>query len=145
MSHRWLLPCTLSITCLCGCGGRPADQPSAAPPPFDVVGVWRSLDGQGQVFHITVNADHTASSDWGEGETGRWAVEGSRVHVWYDDGWHDFLEQTPDGFRKVSFAPGTSLDGPPENVHPATRLTAAEAEQSIRDTAAAKQRLKNME
>ena len=88
---------------------------AGGPYPFEPVGIWKVAHSNGAPFHITARADGSASSDWGEGEQGRWAFEGARLHFTWSDGWHDFIFRAGDHFAKVAYEPGAPLTGQPSN------------------------------
>ena len=80
------------------------------------IGRWEVAHTDGTAFQISLNADGTAVSTWGTGETGVWRVDGTdAVQVLWTDGWTDIIYAKPGGFEKIAFAPGVAIHGKPSN------------------------------
>jgi hypothetical protein len=92
-----------------------ACQPAAAAEPFQPVGLWRFFHTDGTPFLARLQKDQSATSDWGEGEVGIWRWEGSRVRLYYTDGWDDVLYLQDGKFRKAGYAPGADRCAAPSN------------------------------
>jgi hypothetical protein len=74
---------------------------------------------------MRVYADGTAWSDYPSNNPGRWRMDGDRlVCVWADD-WKEVLIPSPEGWSKLGYQPGASLQSPPSNRSRAIRATSA--------------------
>lgn len=117
----------------------PAGQPPAAevePTPvpgkpaskISYIGTWSVADDQGRLFDIVIFPNGQAVSNWtkgasgAQGERGFWRMHGSRLVVFFQDGWTDVLSESATGFEHRGFEPGSPLDGTPKNQSPAKRL-----------------------
>jgi hypothetical protein len=114
-----------------GCGepSRPASaRPKEPTPkestkaPFDAVGLWEVAHTDGKPFHIRINPDGTASTDWEGQEKGAWRVADGEIVIEYTDGWMDVLFQEGDQVKKRAFGPGTDRKGKPDNVTSARKI-----------------------
>ena len=88
----------------------------------DYVGAWKVTDTKGEPFFIQFDADGTAKSTWGKGESGSWQlVDGSARVVW-STGWTDVLSRDGQRYTKSAYRPGNSPPAAPTNTGPAERV-----------------------
>ncbi len=79
------------------------------------VGCWEIAHTDGTPIHVRVLADGTCTSDWDQGEQGKWRLEGGKLWLEWSDGWTDVIEEHEGGFRKSAWGPGVPREGPPTN------------------------------
>ncbi len=116
MSRRWFLGSTAALLVL-------AALPAVAADAFQPVGLWRFFHSDGQPFLARLQADQSATTDFGQGEVGIWRWEGSRVRLYYTDGWDDLLYLQDGKFRKAGYAPGADRCAAPSNDTAAEHLS----------------------
>ena len=116
MSRRWFLGSAAALLAL-------AALPAAAAGPFQPVGLWRFYHTDGSPFLARLQADQSATTDFGQGEVGIWRWEGSRVRLYYTDGWDDLLYLQDGKFRKAGYAPGADRCAAPSNDTAAEHLS----------------------
>jgi len=85
------------------------------------LGKWQVGNGTGGTFFITFETNGEASKSIGASH-GIWTVVGSEARISWDDGWHDVIRKIGDQHEKFAFAPGTTVDGNPENITDARKL-----------------------
>lgn len=90
---------------------------------FQPVGLWRFFHTDGSPFLARLQADQSATTDFGQGEVGIWRREGTRVRMYYTDGWDDVLYLQDGKFRKAGYAPGADRCAAPSNDTAAERLS----------------------
>ena len=64
----------------------------------------------------------TKGSSGAHGERGFWRLANNRLLVFFQDGWTDVISEADGSFKHQGFEPGATMDGPPKNESPATRL-----------------------
>lgn len=85
------------------------------------LGKWKVGDGGGNTFYITLERDGQARKTIGSSR-GTWIVENGEAHISWDDGWHDAIRKTANGYEKVAYRPGSSFSDAPDNVASAKSL-----------------------
>lgn len=95
----------------------------AADRPFQPVGLWRFFHTDGSPFLARLQADQSATTDFGQGEVGIWRWEGDRVRLYYTSGWDDLLYRRDGAFRKSGWAPGADRCAAASNDATAERLS----------------------
>lgn len=89
--------------------------PAMADGSFHPVGLWRFFHTDGSSFLARLHPDQSATTDFGQGEVGIWRWEGSRVRLYYTDGWDDLLYRQDGSFRKSAWKPGADRCATPTN------------------------------
>lgn len=93
-----------------------ADQ---LPPPE---GRWEVAHTDGKPFTIVLQEDHSATSDWGEGEVGTWLVIEGLLFIDWTDGWRDVIFSRDGKLVKWAWGPGVERSEPPTNKTTARKL-----------------------
>lgn len=105
--------------------------PAAAAAETEFTGVWKTRDGKGREFYITLAAGGQASSRWAaaeeqrRNETGTWKIVDGAAQIAWGNGWREVLTRSDAGFVKRAYAPALTLTGAPSNEAPAEKVPAA--------------------
>jgi hypothetical protein len=86
------------------------------------VGQWNC----GNNLAITLKADFTARKN-SPNPMGKWECVSGEAHIAWDDGARSVLQRDGDGFRKLGWLAGVSLDSPPSSTFPAVKKGEHEA------------------
>lgn len=113
-----------------------AEQEDAEPeaPVSEYLGVFEVKDDDGDVFNILILPDGKAITNWYKGETGArgefgdWVVEDDHINLSYDSGWKDVILKNDEGYLKLGYAPGITLNDQPSNQGQAEKVTGPVAE-----------------
>ena len=97
------------------------DAASSTLGPDHFLGKWEAGDGSGGIFFITFETNGEAAKSI-VASHGIWTVAGDEARISWDDGWHDVIRKIGDKHEKFAFAPGTTVDGNPENITDARKL-----------------------
>jgi len=109
-----------------------AEQEAATAPktPADeFIGAWAVKDDDGEVFNIIIMPEGKAITNFTKGESGvrgefgEWVLEDDHIRLHYDSGWKDILAQSEDGYLKLGYAPGITLNDQPSNEDKAEKIT----------------------
>ncbi len=84
------------------------------------VGVWECGD-----VVITLNDDFTFHKNVGKQRGGTWKYVNGEAHIFSDDGKQTILRRDGQGFRKLTWLAGVSMDSPPSNSFPAVKKSGA--------------------
>ena len=90
-------------------------QPVIGKPDIQGSSDWRAFVGQwdcGKGDTITLNADFTASKDT-PNLLGKWECVNGEAHIAWDGGARTVLRRNGEGFQKLTWHAGVSLDSPP--------------------------------
>jgi len=81
------------------------------------LGVWKVGMGSdsSETFLITLKRDGVAEKNVGSHD-GTWTVVNGEARCRWDDGWTDVIRKVGGRWEKAAWAPGASLDRPPDNV-----------------------------
>jgi hypothetical protein len=99
--------------------------PAAGEPsrPTDFTGLWWVSHGDGASLQLRLYPDGSAWSDYPANNPGKWEVRNGRAEcVWADD-WKEGLLRTPQGWLKLGYRPGQSIDSHPSNKSRAVRAS----------------------
>ena len=66
------------------------------------LGEWIALDQWQSEFSIKVNEDGTASSNYGNGESGNWKIVDGNLQIIWNSGKSDYFFQGVMGFQRIS-------------------------------------------
>jgi hypothetical protein len=83
--------------------------------PAHFLGKWRVGDGSGGTFLITLERNGDAKKSIGSTH-GTWMAVDGEARISWDDGWHDAIRKTGDGYEKAAFEPGRTFSDDPSNV-----------------------------
>ena len=79
-------------------------------------GTWEVVSAQGLPYHIVVEEDRTAATNWPhsdhgvDGMRGFWIRQGSELHLVWDTGHYDILRKAEGKYHKVGYPPSIELD-----------------------------------
>jgi len=91
-------------------------------------GTWELVSSQGLPYHIVVEKDRTAATNWPhsnqgvEGMHGFWVRQGSELHIVWDTGHYDILSKAEVGFQKRGYPPSVELSSVEPEPQPALKV-----------------------
>jgi hypothetical protein len=91
--------------------------------PSEFTGKWKVSDTSGAPFEIVLAADGTASADRsGEALKGTWKEESGAAVISWGEGWMTKIAKEGDGYKKMAWDKGVSMDNPPTNTSSAEKV-----------------------
>jgi hypothetical protein len=89
----------------------------------DFAGTWKVTDTSGAPFEIVLADDGTASADRsGEKLEGTWKEDGGAAVITWKEGWTTKIAKVGDGFTKMAWDKGVTMDSPPTNTTTAEKV-----------------------
>jgi len=88
----------------------------------DFAGTWKVTDTSGAPFEIVLGDDGTATADRsGEALTGTWKEDNGAAVITWSEGWMTKIAKEGDGYQKMAWDKGVSMDSPPTNTSSAVK------------------------
>jgi hypothetical protein len=89
----------------------------------DFAGTWKVTDTSGAPFEIVLADDGTASADRsGEKLEGTWKEENDAALITWKEGWTTKIAKVGDGYSKMAWDKGVTMDSPPTNTSSAEKV-----------------------
>jgi len=89
----------------------------------DFAGTWKVTDTSGAPFEILLADDGKASADRsGEALEGTWKEENGAALITWNEGWTTKIAKEGDGYKKMAWDKGVSMDSAPTNTSSAEKV-----------------------
>lgn len=86
-----------------------------AQPIQTALGNWKIFHGGGEPIFVQVLPDGIAHFRGDKGARGSWKLVQGRLELSWQDGWQDVILRRGKSYRKLGYAPGHSIQGPPDH------------------------------
>lgn len=114
MSAARIIHALLLLAVLAGGGwGEPLEN---------AIGNWKIFHGGGEPIFVRVSPGGVAHFRGDGGVQGTWKLVNGCLQLSWQDGWRDVIIQRGRVYRKLGYAPGRKLQGPPDHETPAYRI-----------------------
>jgi len=91
--------------------------------PNEFAGTWKVSDTSGAPFEIVLATDGSATADRsGEALEGTWKEESGAAVITWKEGWTSKIAKEADGYKKMAWDKGVSMDSPPTNTSDAEKV-----------------------
>lgn len=91
-------------------------------------GTWEVVSAQGLPYHIVIEEDRTAATNWPhsergvDGMRGFWVRQGSELHIVWDTGHYDVLRVDQTKFEKIGYPPAVEISSVQPEPQPALKV-----------------------
>lgn len=86
-----------------------------AQPLENALGNWKIFHGGGEPIFVRLSPGGIAHYRGDGGVQGSWKLVKGCLQLSWQDGWRDVIIRRGQGYRKLGYAPGHKLEGPPDH------------------------------